>query len=236
MARSLPATVAMRRPNVPPPSWMPSGNRGFRIDARRAIIPFSLGTLAVLAFGLRVPWTILVPLSLVVPAFYAWSAWYVHRSLRPFEMRFNALLTSGDVDGLWCHYRDARLLRWLAPEWIMRAKLGLILTLREDFRAANVVLEDAYELAPKQRRADLLGPLARSKYALGDFEALQAVAREWRRHSLFPGAANVYLAAAFVEDPREDTGQAREVLDEIKGGLSDSEEAIRAEIESALGE
>lgn len=220
------ASTLMARPQIPPPTWTPTGNRGLRVDVRRALIPFSLAVLCFLAFGIKVPGWVLLLAALVVPTFYAWSAWYVTKKLRPFETEFNARLTHGDVNGLWSLYRDARLLRLLAPSWIMLAKLGLILTLREEFRAANGVLEEAYETSPKARRVDLLGPLARTKYELGDFEALREIGSQWRARSLFPGSANVYLAAAYVEDPREDSEQARALLDEIQSGLPEREEAL----------
>jgi hypothetical protein len=213
---------------------MPTGNRGFRVDVRRALIPFSLAVLCFLAFGLHVSGWVLLAAALVVPTFYGWSAFYVTKNLRPFEAEFNSKLTHGDLDGLWVLYRDARLLRYLAPPWIMLSKLGLILSLREEFKSANGVLEEAYELSPRSRRVDLLGPLARSKYELGDFEALQQVASQWRVRSLFPGSANVYLAAAYVEDPRESSEQARELLDEIQSGLPQREAQLATALRARL--
>ncbi len=231
----MPAIDVMSSRQLPPPTWTPSGNRGFHVDLRRAIIPASLGILVVLAFVVHVkPW-ILVLASLVVPLFYAGSAWYVHRNLKPFEAAFNGMLTRGDTDGLWRLYRDARGLRLLAPAWVMHSKLGLILSLRGEHKAANGILEEAYELSPKVRRADLLGPLARTKYQLGDFEALQALASQWRARSLFPGAANLYLAAAYVEDPREDSSQAIELLDEIRGGLGTEETELAEKLRARIG-
>ena len=215
---------------------MPTANRGLRVDVRRALIPFSLAILCFMAFGLRLPgWTLVVG-ALIVPTFYAWSAVYVTKKLRPFESEFNARLTHGDVEGLWTLYRDARLLRYLAPSWMMLAKLGLILTLRGEFKSANGVLEEAYELSPKRRRVDLLGPLARTKYELGDFEALQDIASQWRARSLFPGSANVYLAAAYVEDPREESEAARPLLEEIQSGLPNREAQLAATLLERLGE
>jgi tetratricopeptide (TPR) repeat protein len=203
---------------------------------RRALIPFSLAILCFLAFGLRVPgWTLLIA-ALIVPGFYAWSAIYVTKNLRPFEAEFNSRLTHGDVDGLWALYRDARLLRYLAPSWMMLAKLGLILSLRGEFKAANGVLEEAYELSPRRRRVDLLGPLARTKYELGEFGALQEIASQWRARSLFPGSANVYLAAAYVEDPREENEQARPLLEEIQSGLPAGEARLAATLTKRIGD
>ncbi len=228
------ASTLMASPHLPPPTWMPSGNRGFRVDVRRALIPFSLAVLCFLAFGLHVPGWVLLIAALVVPGFYAWSAYYVTKNLRPFETEFNARLVHSDIDGLWVLYRDARLLRYLAPPWVMLSKLGLILSLREEFKSANGVLEEAYELSPKKRRIDLLGPLARSKYELGDFEALQEIASQWKARSLFPGSANVYLAAAYIEDPREDSEQARPLLDEIQSGLPKREAALAELLQARL--
>lgn len=227
-------SITMAAP-LPPPTWMPSSNRGLRIDPRRAIIPTSLGVLAILAFGFHVPWFVLLAASAVVPAFYAWSAWYVHRNLRPFETGFNACLTRGDLDGMWNLYREARLLRWLAPSWVMLSKLGLILSMRGEHRSADEVLEEAYELAPRSRRADLLGPLARTKYALGDIETLQPIASQWRARAIFPGAASIYLAAAYIEDPREDSEQARALLDEVGPGLGSDDRALKASLKERLG-
>ena len=229
------STIMASRP-LPPPSWTPTSSRGIHVDARRAIIPASLGVLAVLALAVRPPWYVLVAASTIVPAFYAWTAWYVHRHLRPFEAQFTGFLTRNDVDGLWSLYRDAKLLRWLAPNWVMLSKLGLILSIRGEHKAANNVLEEAYELSPKQRRVDLLGPIARTKYELGDFDALKSVAAQWRARSLFPGAASVYLAAAYVEDPREDSEQARELLEEAKGGLTGQERQLRERLLAKLGD
>lgn len=222
----MPASTTMAS-SLPPPTWTPSSDRGVRVDLRRAVIPASLGVLVVLAFGFRAPWTVLVPASAIVPAGYALAFWYLHRNLKPFEARFNARLTSGDVDGLWVIYRDARLLRLLAPRWIMLSKLGLILSLRGDHRAANRVLEEAYDLSPRSRRADLLGPLARTKYALGEIDALKQIALQWRSRALFPGAASVYLAAAYLDDPREDSEQARALLDEVGAGLGSDAAELR---------
>ena len=233
---SMTASTFMARPHIPPPTWMPTGNRGFRVDVRRALIPLSLAVMCFLAFGVKVPGWVLLFAALVVPAFYAWSAVYVTRNMRPFETEFNARLTHGDVNGLWTLYRDARLLRLLAPSWVMLAKLGLILTLRGEFRSANGVLEEAYEMSPKSRRVDLLGPLARTKYELGDFESLQQIASQWKARSLFPGSAHVYLAAAYVEDPREDSEQARALLDEIQSGLPEREKALAASLRDRLGD
>ena len=230
------ASTLMAHPQLPPPSWTPTENRGLRIDVRRALIPFSLALLCFLAFGLRVPGWMLLVAALIVPSFYAWSAVYVTKNLRPFETQFNSRLTHGDVDGLWALYRDARLLRYLAPSWMMLAKLGLILSLRGEFKSANGVLEEAYELSPRRRRVDLLGPLARTKYELGDFEALQEIASQWRARSLFPGSANVYLAAAYVEDPREDSEQARPLLDEIHSGLPKQESELAAALLERIGD
>lgn len=204
------------------------------MDVRRALIPFSLAVLCFLAFGLHVPGWVLFVTALIVPGFYAWSAYYVTKNLRPFETEFNARLMHSDIDGLWVTYRDARLLRYLAPPWIMLSKLGLILSLRQEFKSANGVLEEAYELSPRARRVDLLGPLARAKYELGDFEALQEIASQWRARSLFPGSANVYLAASYVEDPREDSEQARELLDEIQSGLPQREARLAESLRERL--
>lgn len=232
----MPAIDVMAAKPLPPPSWMPSSNRGLHVDLRRAVIPLSLAILAIMAFVLHVPVWLLVLSSLVVPAFYGWSAWYVHRKMRPFEAEFTGLLTRRDVDGLWHLYREAKLLRFLAPSWVMLSKLGLILSLRGDHKAANTVLEEAYELSPKTRRADLLGPIARTKYALGDFTSLKDIASQWKARSLFPGAANVYLAAAYVEDPREDSAEAAQLLDEIRGGLSSEETQLAERLSARTGQ
>jgi hypothetical protein len=134
-----------------------------------------LATLALLAFGFHVPWFIVVPLGCVVPLLYLAGAVYASRALPEFEREFNRRTMRGDVAGLWTLYRDARWLRWVAPTYRMRSKLGLILSLRGEHRNADRVLDEAWVLAPKHRRAELLGPLARTKYAVGDHEALGAL-------------------------------------------------------------
>lgn len=200
---------------------MPRDSRGLHVDGRRAIIPLSLTLLAVLWFAIEVPWWVLLPASLIVPVGYFVATLYVHRKWPAFESRFNQHLMAGDVDALWATYRDARWLRLLAPPYRAKSRLGLVLSLRGDFRRAEEVLESAWELAPKSRRGELLGPLARVKHELGEVEDLRALSEEWRVRSLFPGAANLYLAAAMLRDPREtDVARAVELLDEAESGLS----------------
>lgn len=212
---------------MPPPTWTPGGVRPLRVDGRALTIPLSLVVLATLFFVLRVPLVVIAPLSFLVPALYVASSVYVARRLPAFEHEFNRLLVRADADSLWRLYQRERLLRFCAPAWLILTKLGLILTLRGQFRAASGVLEEAYERSPKRRRADLLGPLARAKYELGDIDALRELASQWRARSPFPGAASVYLAAAYAADPREDRSEALELLEEVGGGLSADERRLR---------
>jgi len=204
---------------LPPPSWMPSASATPHIDRRQLVIPGSLLALATLHFVLGAPLALTAVLATLVPLGYAAASVYVLRHLPRFESRFNALVIDGDLDALWSHYRAARLLRWSAPPWIMLSKLGLILTLRRQYRAANGVLEEAYVRAPRRRRADLLGPLARVKLEVGDMESLKEIATQWRARTMFPGPASLYLAAAYAADPREEPGAAEALLDEIGGGV-----------------
>lgn len=191
------------------------------------IVPVSLGVLTFLTFGVDVPGWIVVLGALVVPVGLATAAWYVHRNLPPFEAAFASLVPRGDVDGLQKLLDDARLLGRLAPPWVFMAKRGMLLELEGEHRAASRVLEEAYIRAPKSRRADLLGPLARNKYALGEFDALREIAVQWRARALFPGAPSLYLAAAYLADPREDVADARSLLEEVRVGLSPDERALR---------
>lgn len=212
---------------------MPARSGGLIIDASRAIIPLSLATLALLAFGFHVPWFIVGPLTLVVPLLYIGAAVYAHRELPKFERAFNRLAMQGDAEKMWSLYRDARLLRLAAPAYRMRAKLGLILSLRGDHRRAERVLEEAWERAPKSRRVELLGPLARAKYEVGDVDSLRVLAEQWRQRSLFPGAANVYLAAALLESS-DDHERARELIDETEGRLSGEDAELAASLRASL--
>ena len=222
-----------------PPTWMPRASQGLVVDVRRAIIPASLSLLALLWFGLAVPWWVLVLAALVVPSGYFAATVYVHRKWPAFEAEFNQHLMAGNVDALWNLYRDARLLRWLAPPHRAKLRLGMVLSLRGDHRRACEVLEAAWVLAPRQKRAELLGPLVRVKHALGDVDDLRPLAEQWRQHALFPGPASLYVAAAMLADPREtDTARALELLDEAVPGLSEEDRerarALRARAEDRL--
>ena len=110
-----------------PPTWMPRASQGLVVDVRRAIIPASLSLLALLWFGLAVPWWVLVLAALVVPSGYFAATVYVHRKWPAFEAEFNQHLMAGNVDALWNLYRDARLLRWLAPPHRAKLRLGMVL-------------------------------------------------------------------------------------------------------------
>lgn len=220
--------------SLPAPNWMPRSAGGVRVDGRRAVIPLSLATLAMLAFGFHVPWFVVVPLGCIVPLLYLAGAVYASRALPEFEREFNRRTMRGDVAGLWTLYRDARWLRWVAPTYRMRSKLGLILSLRGEHRNADRVLDEAWVLAPKHRRAELLGPLARTKYAVGDHEALRALAEQWRQRSLFPGAANVYLAAALLNGPDGDGARAAELLAEAEGQLSGTDAELAERLRAKL--
>lgn len=211
---------------MPPPTWMPSGARSLRIDVRKAMIPISLGVLAILYFVLGVSLAIVAVLTLVVPGLYIGSAVYVRRQAPKFEAEFNRLLQAGDIKGLTAHYRGARLLRILAPEHWMLSRLGLILLLRGQHREAEGILEEAWEMAPKGWRQHLLGPLSRVKYELGEWEDLRALAEQWRQRSLFAGSANIYLAAALMERDPPQLERARELVDEARGSLGTSERAL----------
>lgn len=213
---------------------MPRSASGLRVDARRAVIPLSLALLALAAFGFHVPWFIVVPLGCIVPLGYLGAAVYASRTLPGFEREFNRRTMQGDVAGLWTLYRDARWLRLVAPAYRMRAKLGLILSLRGEHRNANRVLDEAWTLAPKHRRAELIGPLARTKYAVGDVDELLALAEQWRQRALFPGAANVYLAAALIDGPRRDPERAMELLVEADGQLSGSDAELAQTLRAKL--
>ncbi|TVR03971.1 MAG: hypothetical protein EA398_03185 [Deltaproteobacteria bacterium] len=213
---------------------MPSGARSLRIDARRALIPVSLGVLAILHFVLGVPLWVVAGLAILVPLLYLASALYVRREAPRFEDTFNRLLQVSDVKGLTALYRSSRLLRLLAPDHWVLARLGIILTLRGQFREAEGVLEESWELAPKAYRLHLLGPMVRVKYELEAWGDLRALAEQWRQRSLFPGAANVYLAAALLEQPTPEATRARELLDEAEGSLAATERVLCASVRERL--
>lgn len=218
--------MTQRPESLPPPTWMPAGARTLRIDVRRALIPLSLGVLAILYFVLGVSIVAVTVLAILVPALYVAAAVYVRRRAPTFEAEFNRRLQSGDLQGLSALYRDAKLLRLLAPEHWMLSRLGLLLLLRRQYREAEGVLEEAWEMSPRRWRVHLLGPLVQVKHALGEWDDLLVLAEQWRQRALFPGSANLYLAAALLARNPPECGRARELLDEAHGALGASDRAL----------
>ena len=219
---------------LPPPSWLPRGASGLRIDVKQAMIPISLALLALLAFGFRAPTYVVVICALVLPVTLIGGMFYVIKALPGFELQFTRTLQTGNTQALKDHLAKAPLLRFFAPAYRMQSKRGLILLMDGRYREANEALEDAYLRAPPGRRASLLGPIAQVKYHLEEYDQLLEIAEQWRARALYPGAANVYLAAAHIHDIHPDPGLARELLDEVEGSLSPSEAKVAEKLRATL--
>lgn len=219
---------------LPPPNWTPNKPRGLRVDGRRLIVPGSLVILTLLFFGLRVPFWLIVPLALVVPGFLFWAGWYLRKELPPFERAFSLQLQRGDVRALQRLWGEHRVLRWLMPPWMRDVKLGMILMLQGRHRHAERMLEEAWDAAPPAARTQLLGPMVRVKHALGEYEDLRVLSSQWRQRSLFPGTANLYLAAAMLEQPGCERDVVEELLADASDGLAEPERALLNDLRDGL--
>lgn len=211
---------------MPPPTWRPRGSRGVRVSIRHALIPISLLFLMVLAFGFHLHFWILAVVAMVVPVSLVVSSIMLSKRLPRFEMEFNRFMQRGDISGMQKLYKESLFLQLMAPTDKMLAKKGMIYLESGDIRTAEELLEDAYDIAPPNRKANLLGGLARVKYQMGRFDELQEIAEQWRQRSLFPGSANVYLAAALLKSVQPDPEFARELLTEAKGSLAEQDRKL----------
>ena len=218
------------RQQATPPSWRPQGNRGMRLELQHALVPLSLVILALLAFVVRVPWAWLVPVAIAVPVLQISARWYLWRRLPAFERAFNTYLQVGDLRGMLEVWRRSTLLRWVMPSWMRDMRLGMMYLVQERYQHAERLLEEAYDAAPPSQRVQLLGPLARTKYALQDWVDLRAISEQWKQRAPYPGTANLYLAASLLNLPGGDSERADQLLGEAEGWLSDAERKLHGEL------
>ncbi len=190
------------------------------------MIPLSLLVLMLLAFGFHVAFWVLGVAATIVPVGLIVSSVLVAKRLPRFEMSFNRHMQRGDAGAMRELYRGATFLRLMAPADRMLAKKGMIRLQEGDVRSAEELLEDAYDMAPRSRKAELLGPLARVKYQMERFDELGEIAEQWRQRSLFTGPANVYLAAACLKELPPDRARARELIEEAEGALGKADSAL----------
>lgn len=220
---------------LPPPEWSPSNARGGHFDWRKLLMPASLTLLVFLYFLFHTPLWVIAPLALLAPGFTIWSQTKLKRDLPEFERQFSLHMQRQDVRALGKLWRDSRMLRWLMPPWLRDVRLGMIFSLSGRHRHAERLLESAWISAPAQARAQLLGPLVRVKYAVGEYEDLWILARQWRQHAMFPATANLYLAAAMLERADCDQDDVEELLSEASSSsLTPQDQALHDELEALL--
>ena len=196
------------------PAWMPRQARGVRFDARLAVLPLSFVVLLFLGVVARVPFPVIAALAVLVPVVFV-LLWRAARARHAaFERDVGLLLHRGDLDAIEDRLADG-LMRFFIDPGALLPREGLVLLLRGDLQAAERTLEAAWELARPEHRVDLLGPLCRVKYRLGNFGEMKELAEEWVPRERFGTAARVYLAFGLLEWAQPDPGRAEALLGEV---------------------
>jgi len=217
------------------PTWRPGRGRGLRIELRYAVLLVWLIVLALASIAFQLPQVLVLTLAAVFSVFYATFIYMTDRSFRAFDREFSYAIARGDMDEALGMYRDARFLRMLTPAYRMLTKFGLLLVVKQRFQAANDVLEEAYEASPARDRGALLGPLVKVKYALGMHDQVVEIASQWRKHSGFPGAPELYLAAGlYGRDGDDASREVERLLDRAEGALGSDERELARRLRTAL--
>lgn len=220
----------------PPPSWSPRGSGGLRVDLRLALIPVSLGLLAVATLVLEWPLPALLGIAFGLPLLWFAVQTWTARAWRAFERRFNLALATGDHDALVQMVRGAWWLRAFGPRDRMLSRYGLVLTLHGAWRGAEQALEEAWVLSRPAERARLLGPIARVKLELDAWDELRSIAHQWaQRAGRLPGP-RMYDAVLGAVSGERTVADARDAVRALaaEGGASDRTlaEALDAKLAS----
>jgi hypothetical protein len=196
----------------------------------------SLIALSVVLFVFKPSPFVSLVVAVALPAALIWLARETQKRVDVFEREFGSLLMRGDADGLMKLWARSVWVRILGPQPIVLSRWAMILALRGRLEAADSMLEEAYMLTPVPRRVSLLGPLARSKYAIGDFASAAILAEQWRARAAMTGTPSLYLAAAMVELPTGRRTRIAELLDEASGRLTDSDRELEAKVRAKLSQ
>jgi len=218
------STAGFRTVNTPP-TWRPRhAGGGVHVEMGTLAMLISLGLLVAVTLLIRPPFWVVVVMGLGLPTTGIALRFWAVRRYEEVEQEFNLRLMSSDAEGMLRAYRKARAWSLFVPGYRTQSKLGMIYLLRERWKEAERVLEEAYEITPPRLRARLLGPLATAKFEVGSFADLYQIASQWRERTPTPGPASAYLAAAMVETNEGDDAQVDALLREAGGALRPREQ------------
>jgi hypothetical protein len=208
-----------------PPAWRPrNAGGGVHLEMGTVAMVISLGLLVAVTLLLRPPFWVVVVMGLGLPVLGIALRYWAVRRYEDVEQEFNLRMMSNDAEGMLRAYRKARTWSLFVPAHRTQSKLGLIYLMRERWKEAERVLEDAYEVTPPRLRSRLLGPLATAKFEVGSFSDLFQIASQWRERTPTPGPASAYLAAAMAETGDGGRADVEVLLREAGGSLRPREQ------------
>ena len=218
------STAGFRTVNTPP-TWQPrQAGGGVHVEMGTLAMAISLGLLVAVTLLARPPFWVVLMMGLGFPAVGIALRFWAVRRYDEVEQEFNLRMMANDAEGMLRAYRKARTWSLFVPAYRTQSKLGMIYLLRERWKEAERVLEEAYEITPPRLRSRLLGPLATAKFEVGSFSDLFQIASQWRERTPTPGPASAYLAAAMVETGEGDRAQVDALLQEAGGALRPREQ------------
>lgn len=226
--------MLLHNADMPPPRWRPERSVGLRLNLWTVLPIASLVALSLVLFVFKPPAIVALLVAVALPGALFLLARETQKRLDAFEREFGVLVLKNDVNGLMSLWNRSGWVRLLGPQHHVLSRWAMILSLNGRLEAADSVLEEAYMLAPLLKRAPMLGPLARSKYAIGDYASAAIISEQWRARAQMTGTPSLYLAASMVELPTRRLPRIRELLEEAEGRLTESDRTLSTHVRARL--